>query len=136
MGNTLTQLFPDNSMESIRDVQPLTLPTDNNGFFLSGYYVPEEILVLILSHVEDRNLLELSLVCKRYFDFFCSFFIFCFFFFCFLFFLLFSFFSLLFSFFLFPFFFCFLFPFVFFIFSSVFFFSVIYFFQFSQKNTS
>lgn len=45
---------------------PLTVENGTNGLKFKGIYLPEEIVILILSYVDLQHILKASLVCKRW----------------------------------------------------------------------
>lgn len=46
--------------------RPFQIEDSFNGLCLGNHYIPEEIIVLILSYQEPKKLLHLSLVCKKW----------------------------------------------------------------------
>lgn len=50
----------------INENQFMETDESDNGLFLSNIYIPEEVLLHILSYIEPRNLLKYSLVCKQW----------------------------------------------------------------------
>lgn len=48
--------------------KPFAPPKDysNAGLFLNNFYIPEEVLTLILSYLDVQDLLKVSLVCKTW----------------------------------------------------------------------
>lgn len=72
MGNTETADYNSNAMEKSQPINPLNLvktypdPQTDNGLVLKNTYLPEEVLVHILSFTKPEKVLRLSLVCKRW----------------------------------------------------------------------
>lgn len=70
MGNLQHKMSePCFRMENVVDFQfhdEFLLEDFNNGFVLKSYFIPEEILINILTFIEPERLLNLSLVCKSW----------------------------------------------------------------------
>lgn len=70
MGATLSAaLSNDCNMNDILNYQfhgPFTIEDETNGLYFNGIYLPEEIVILILSYVNPQYILNASSVCKRW----------------------------------------------------------------------
>lgn len=53
-----------NELANFKFLSPVDDYTDN-GLFLNDYYLPEELVTIILSHVDTKHVLKLSQVCKK-----------------------------------------------------------------------
>lgn len=65
MQSTSLEFNPTQSTLDYEFLPPFVEDTDN-GLCFKDIYVPEEVLTLILSHVPAKQLLRLSLVCKKW----------------------------------------------------------------------
>lgn len=56
----------ENEIANFEFLPPIDDDDTDNGLFLNGCYIPEEVLTIILSHVDPKHLLKLSQVCKKW----------------------------------------------------------------------
>lgn len=53
------------SVDNFKFHKPFIVDTPN-GLCLGNHYIPEELIVFILSHIQPSELLQLTLVCKKW----------------------------------------------------------------------